>query len=139
MYLVLRGEVVEGFGVGAKYVTMPSYNILLTELLDGVPYPGTLNIRINSTYEELVKNCTPSNIKSIVVGGEERGGFYYWFGEILGKENLWVLVTRPHLSKHEPDIIEVLAEENLREKLSLRNGSEITLKIYCGELTSSRK
>ncbi|MEO3993697.1 MAG: DUF120 domain-containing protein [Desulfurococcaceae archaeon TW002] len=130
---MLEGKVVTGFGVGAKYVSMPPYNIILTELIDEEPYPGTLNIEINKTYEELIKECTPSSIRSLIVGGVERGGFYYWFGKIPEIPNEWVLVIRPYLSKHKPNIIEIISGHNLREKLSLEDGKPINMKIYCAD------
>lgn len=133
MHIVLEGRVITGLGVGAKYVSMSPYNIILTELIDDEPYPGTLNIEINETYEELIKECTPSTIRSLIVGGIERGGFYYWFGKIPEIPNEWVLVIRPYLSKHKPNIIEIISAHNLREKLSLTDGNSLKIKIYCAD------
>lgn len=133
MHIVLEGRVVAGFGVGAKYVSMSPYNIILTELIDEEPYPGTLNIEINKTYEELIKECTPSTIRSLIIGGVERGGFYYWFGKIPEIPDEWVLVIRPYLSKHKPNIIEIISGHNLRKELSLEDGELISIKIFCAD------
>lgn len=133
MHVVLEGKVVTGFGVGAKYVSMPPYNIILTELIDEEPYPGTLNIELSKTYEELIKECAPSMIRSLVVNGVERGGFYYWFGKIPELPDEWVLVVRPYLSKHKPSIVEIISGHNLREELSLEDGKSLNIKIYCAD------
>ncbi|MEM0015059.1 MAG: DUF120 domain-containing protein [Zestosphaera sp.] len=130
----LEGRVVKGFGVGARYVAMPPYNIILTELIEDEPFPGTLNIEIGKTYEELIRECTPSSIRSVVVNGVERGGFYYWFGKLPELPDEWVLIVRPHLSRHNPDVVEVISNNNLREKLNLNDGARVHLKIYCGNL-----
>lgn len=134
MHVELEGKVLRGFGVGAKYVTMPPYNILLAELIDEEPYPGTLNIEVSVSYEDLARRCTPSSIRSIVVNGAERGGFYYWFGKLPELPSEWVLVIRPHLSRHNPNVIEVISSENLREKLTLSDGTRVRVKIYCGNV-----
>lgn len=131
--MVIEGKVVTGFGIGAKYVSMPAYNIILTELIDEEPYPGTLNVEISKTYEELIKECNPSMIRSLIINGVERGGFYYWFGKISELPDEWVLIIRPHLSKHKPNVIEIISGRNLREELSLEDGKSLSIKIYCAD------
>lgn len=133
MSRIVEGKVVSGLGEGAKYVTMPVYNILLTELLDDTPYPGTLNIDIQRSYEELLSECPPLQIKSVVMNGHEYGGFYYWFGNIV-EPNIHVLVIRPFLTKHPENVLEVVAEKNLRKELGLRDGSVIKVKLICAEV-----
>jgi len=137
LHVVVEGRVARGFGVGAKYVAMPPYNIILTELIDEEPYPGTLNLEISKTYEELIKECTPSIIRSLIVDGVERGGFYYWFGKIPELPEEWVLIIRPYLSKHKPNVIEIISGHNLREKLSLEDGKILSVKIYCADMIPS--
>lgn len=132
MSKVIEGEVISGLGVGAKYVSMPTYNLLLTELLDEVPYPGTLNIRIKETLNQIIEECPPSHIKSVLIAGEEKGGFYYWFGDVIGyQQKIPVLIVRPFLTKHPENILEIIAGKNLREELSLKDGDVIKVKIIC--------
>jgi len=133
---VLEGKVVRGLGEGAKYVLKPVYNILLTEILDEEPYPGTLNINVGTSYKNLIQDCTPSHIKSILIDGVERGGFYYWFGNISQKEGkeVMVLILRPFLSKHKDTVLEVVSGLYLRRELNLRDGTSVRLKLICGEL-----
>jgi len=112
---------------------MPVYNILLTELLDETPYPGTLNIDIRKDYKELLNECPPLQVKSVVMNGHEYGGFYYWFGNIV-EPNIPVLVLRPFLTKHPESVLEVVAERNLREELGLTDGSTVKVKLICAEV-----
>ncbi len=134
MIKTLLGKVVPGFKEGAKYISMPFYNILITELLDEAPYPGTLNLRTNITYRELVKECPPSHIKSILINGEERGGFYYWFGDVIssGEDSVSAIVIRPFLSRHPPNVLEVVSPVNLRERFSIKDGSDVKVRLICG-------
>ncbi|MCD6324209.1 MAG: DUF120 domain-containing protein, partial [Desulfurococcales archaeon] len=98
MIKTLVGKVIRGFGEGAKYISMPIYNILITELLDDPPYPGTLNLKTGVTYHDLVRECPPSHIKNVLINGEERGGFYYWFGDVFSdQDSETVIVLRPFL------------------------------------------
>ncbi len=121
-------------GEGAKYVRMPIYNILLTELLDSEPYPGTLNLDIGTSFRELMSSCPPLQIKSVVTEGREFGGFHYWFAKLRTRKGVAedVLVVRPHLTSHGESIIEVIAPENLRLKYGLRDGDQVELELICG-------
>ena len=132
MSRIVEGEVISGLGVGAKYVSMPTYNLLLTELLDEVPYPGTLNIRINESFSKVIEECPPSLIKSVLIEGIEKGGFFYWFGDVLTRdEEVPVLIVRPFLTKHPDNVLEIIAGQNLRQLLGLKDGDKIKVKIIC--------
>ncbi len=135
MLKVLEGKVIRGFGEGAKYVSKPVYNLLLTELLDEQPYPGTLNVEVGISYKEIVKECPPSHVKSVLMDGVERGGFFYWFGDVL-QENKKVmsLILRPFLSRHAETVLEVVSGMNLRKELALGDGAPLRIKLICGEL-----
>ena len=132
---VLEGKVIKGFGEGVKYVSKPVYNLLLTELLDEKPYPGTLNVDVGTSYERIVEECPPSHVKSVLINGAERGGFYYWFGDVLqGGMKVTALILRPFLSKHKNTVLEVVSGLNLRHELSLEDGTHIVIKLICGEI-----
>ncbi len=132
---MLKGKVVSGLGEGAKYVSMPIYNILLTELLDEPPFPGTLNLKTGLSYRFLIDECPPSHIRNIIINGVERGGFYYWFGDIMkSRDKLTVLVLRPFLSKHSEDVLEVVSSVNLREALDVGDGDSLEVHLICGVL-----
>jgi riboflavin kinase len=131
----LKGKVTTGFGEGAKYVSIPLYNILLTELLDQQPYPGTLNVEVEKPYTELIEECPALQIKSLIMDGIERGGFYYWFGNLVYKnKDLEVLVIRPFLTKHKENILEIVSGVNFRDELKLKDGNTIGVKLLCNEL-----
>ena len=131
----LKGRVTTGFGEGAKYVSIPLYNILLTELLDQQPYPGTLNVEVEKPYTKLIEECPALQIKSLIMDGVERGGFYYWFGNLIYKDRkLEVLVIRPFLTKHKENTLEIVSGINLRDELKLKDGHIISVKLLCNKL-----
>ncbi|MCD6324319.1 MAG: DUF120 domain-containing protein, partial [Desulfurococcales archaeon] len=45
-----------------------------------------------------------------------------------------VIVLRPFLSRHAPDVLEVVSAINLRERFGIRDGSEVKVKLICGAL-----
>jgi len=139
--VIVRGSVISGIGVGHKYVSIPYYKNLLSSLLDGEePYPGTLNIRVNLTYKELSNLCKPNEVPSKVIEGKRYGGFIYWKGKIKTVPSIGsskqvivpkVLILRPHLSRHEDNVLEIVSHEHLRSKLSLRDGDTLEIVIMC--------
>lgn len=134
MLKVLEGKVIRGFGEGAKYVSKPVYNLLLTELLDEQPYPGTLNVETGVSYKKIVKECPPSHVKSVLIDGVERGGFFYWFGDVLQKDKrVMALILRPFLSRHMETVLEIVSGMNLRKELGLDDGASVMIKLICGE------
>ncbi|MCD6428091.1 MAG: CTP-dependent riboflavin kinase [Desulfurococcales archaeon] len=136
MPFTIRGKVVSGLGEGRKYIALPIYYILITEILDGRPFLGTLNVEIPASFKEVIRSCTPLQIKSVVMNGEEFGGFYYWLGKVRKEHSdKWIkcLLVRPYKSRHPDNIIEVIAEVNLRETLGLKDNDFIEILFACGE------
>jgi len=138
--LELKGRVMEGLGEGRKYVAMPLYNLLLTEILNGrAPFPGTLNIAVEQGVKLIATLCRPRSIRSAVINGRLFGGFMYWLGCINSTKNTEygvmphkVVVLRPFLSKHPPNVLEAVSSENLRRSLKLKSGDEVKLTLICG-------
>ncbi|HJK20142.1 MAG TPA: DUF120 domain-containing protein, partial [Methanocorpusculum sp.] len=46
-HYVLTGSVISGVGEGRYYMSIPHYQEKFTELCGFVPYPGTLNVKLN--------------------------------------------------------------------------------------------
>ena len=136
MPFTLRGRVISGFGEGRRYIALPVYNILMTEILGSRPFLGTLNIEVKICFKDIITSCTPLQIKSVVINRQEYGGFYYWLGKIKKEgSDKWFkcLLLRPHKSRHPDNVIEAVAEHNLREALNLRDGDLVEVFLMCGE------
>ena len=136
MPFTIRGKVISGLGEGRKYIALPIYYILLTEILGGNPFLGTLNVEIPVSFKDIIQSCTPLQIKNVVMNGHEFGGFYYWLGKIRKHHrSSWIkcLIVRPHKSKHRDNVIEVIAEVDLRKILDLRDSDTVEIAFNCGE------
>ncbi|MDD4126062.1 MAG: DUF120 domain-containing protein [Methanomicrobium sp.] len=127
--LWIDGEVISGLGEGRYYVSIPGYVKQFKEKLGFEPYPGTLNIRID-----------PAG-----VGTRKKAEFHGWvdidgftaddrtFGSarcLLCRINGYkCAVIVPGRSHYPDDIIEVISEVRLREKLNLTDGSRVKVEV----------
>lgn len=129
--LTVRGKVSQGFGEGRKYVTKDPYREYFIKELGAEPYPGTLNLLTEYRYDEIASICPPSRIEF----GQGSGALLVWRGGISNMNGYAdkVLILRPLLSRHPPNVIEAVSPANLREKLGLTNGSTVTLRLECGD------
>lgn len=129
--LTLRGKVSEGFGEGRKYVTREPYIEYFVKELGREPFPGTLNVSVEYGFKEIASLCPPTKVGF----GSGAGALLVWRGEILAEDGAAsnVLILRPLLSRHSPNIIEAVSPANLRACLGLRNGSIVTIKLVCGD------
>lgn len=133
--ICIKGLVTKGLGEGAYYMSIPEYKEVLSKALGFKPYPGTLNIKIYNRYVPLRKVLEKYG-KPITTGfrknSEEFGGVSFLRAKIVNdsgyEEACTVLFIEK--TKHGPEIIEVIAPVNLREKLNLRDGSEVKLIIH---------
>lgn len=129
--LTLHGRVDEGFGEGSRYVTSEPYLGFFVKELGREPFPGTLNVTVEYSFKEIASLCPPKKVEF----GPGAGALLVWRGELLAMDGAAsnVLILRPLLSKHSPEVIEAVSPVNLRECLGLGNGSAVTLKLLCGD------
>lgn len=105
----------------------------MTEILGEEPYPGTLNIETNLPTEVIESRCTPQYIKSVISGSDVLGGFKYWLGRIGADSTQFidVLILRPNLSRHGPNVLEVVSSKYLRGVLGLKDGDHLYVELRC--------
>lgn len=119
----IKGVVVSGSGTAKLYVGLPWVRRQLREKLGFEPYPGTLNLKVEKadrkTLEEKARiEITPAE------------GFYRGLlTEVLVEGSIKAAVVIPLKPGYPGDLVEVVAAENLRKKLRLKDGDLITLQI----------
>ncbi|MEM1982291.1 MAG: DUF120 domain-containing protein [Sulfolobales archaeon] len=132
----LKGAVTSGNGVGKKYVSMPVYNGILTNILKAKPFEGTLNIVLNNLcVEELISRCAPNIVNDISFEGNTYGGFYYWNCRIINERkgiSEDVIVLRPFRTRNPKNVVELISSKYLRERLMLEDGDAVLLEFLCG-------
>ena len=118
----LKGKVVSGTGEGGKYIEI--YKDVLKEKLGLDPYPGTLNIDIGFNASTLYLSLNPLIVEP---PNNNYNPVYALPAEINGIEGY---VIKPFATIHGWNILEFIAEINVRDKLGLRDGDIIEITLY---------
>lgn len=130
----IKGKVFTGFGEGAYYISRSQYSKQFEQLLGFKPFPGTLNLRLIDE-ADIKTRRTLENLPGILVESFEDecrsfGDVKCFHTSINGQFNgAIILVKRTHYSEN---VVEVIAEYNLREKMNLKDGDIVKLKIKFG-------
>jgi len=122
----IGGQIVSGIGEGAYYVE--EYAKKICEVIGYLPYPGTLNVRARGGKPDL------SSGNVIEVTGFESEG--RTFGDVrlipitlgIGRHKLGCHIIVPERTHHKVDI-EIIAPQNLRDKLGLSDGDAATIEL----------
>jgi len=126
---LFSGSVSSGIGKGAYFVSQKEYVDGFKKHLDFSPFAGTLNVKIEG--EDIEKRITLREQSPIRVPGFARGKTS--FGKIdcyrCVINGLPGAVIFPEMSVHGLQVIEVISPFNLRKKLSLTDGSKVSVEI----------
>jgi len=120
----LHGKIFSGMGVGQEYLSLDPYQRKIKDITGFEPFPGTLNLRCNQKDVEKVMEDTSERIQSFKFEGGEYTGLDVYECKLQGVE---VAVLRMDLTDYGPEVVEVVAEQNLREKFGLEDGDEVEL------------
>lgn len=128
----MKGIVESGFGRGAKFVSMQVYEDIFSYHLDGKPYHGTLNLKLDEKTAEIIDTQFKNGIvyDNIVNEGKKMGGIIL-IPLRLECDNDQISVKavgiRPLLTNHNTDVLEVIARENLRKFWDIDDGRSLKL------------
>ena len=122
----IKGEVLSGTGEGAEFLKLSWVKKQIAEKLGFIPYPGTLNIKLSeesSKLKILLKKARP--IKILPKTGFCLGKCFK--GYLM--DNVECAIVLPEVTDYPAGIIEIIASENLREKLQLKDCDAVEVKI----------
>ena len=132
---VLRGTVVSGVGEGAYYMSLPGYVEQFRSKLEMVPYPGTMNVRLDSDSTDVVLALGMSG-GTLVDGFADGRRTYGWvrcYGAMLqsseGGPSVRCHLIRLERTHHDTSIAELVSPQSLRRSASLEDGSRVTITI----------
>lgn len=128
--IILMGRVFTGLGEGAYYVQIPFYMKQFEEKLGFKPYPGTLNLRLIGR-SDILKRALVERAARIEIdrfSNERRSyGGARCIKARVGDENAAIIfIERTHYPK---EVIEILSPVCLREKLGLKDGDVVSVKV----------
>jgi len=121
----LTGKIFSGAREGEKFVSLPWVRRQIEEKLCFAPYPGTLNLILSeesTRHRKLLE--TVSSTEICPVEGYSSGILYKAH---VGKLKCAIVI--PKVANYPEDCLEIIAADNLREKLKLRDGKSITITV----------
>lgn len=124
--LFFEGNVFSGLRDGQYYLSLEGYKRQFKEKLGFVPFPGTLNLKTKDAKARM-KLREGVMIGGFVVGGRVFGKIRAFPAKINGEIDGAVIV--PERTHYGSEVIEVVAREDLRKKLELKDGSKVKIEL----------
>jgi riboflavin kinase len=121
----LSGKIFSGGGEGEKFLELSWVKQQLKEKLGFIPYHGTLNIMLSeesAKRRKLLEKAT--SMKVCPAEGYCSGRIFKAFVGMLA-----CAIVIPKVAGYPWNVLEIIAPVNLREKLQLADGDEITVTV----------
>ena len=128
--VTLRGEVVSGVGEGAYYMSLSGYIEQFRAKMNITPFPGTLNVSLDVESARAVLSI--DEFSSILIEGFSDGQRTYGWVRcypVLVLPDIRCYLIRLERTHHDPCIIEIISESNLRARANVADGSKITVSL----------
>ena len=120
------GFVVKGKGEGAFFVSMEHYKNAFKEKLGFSPYPGTLNLKTETSQTENLKNLKLVRVSGFKQKDKTFGGVDCYPAELNGIKGAVIV---PDYTGHGRDIMEFIAPVHLRTELKLKNNDKVKVEF----------
>jgi len=122
----LSGKVFTGMGVGNEYLSLKPYQDKIEDITGFRPFPGTLNLRSDEDVERKLGSLECSRIESFEFEEDNYSGIDIYTGTLMGSN---VAVLRMDITDYQTGVIEVVAENKLRDKLGLEDGDRVKIEL----------
>jgi len=122
----IKGTVTSGYGRGAYFLSQEFYKSKFNQHCGFTPFPGTLNLLVCEEYLEDIKTLK-KNCSNVIKPKEGFGGVKYIKSTL--NNNITGAIVFPDKTSHEENYLEFIAKDNLRKKLSLKDGDFAIIKI----------
>ena len=128
---VFTGTVFSGMGEGRYYMSLDGYRRQFAEKLGFEPYPGTLNVRLESPAQSMqLRELTMRGgirVKGFTDGVRTYGDVTCYRALVEDVAGAIVVAERTH---YDYTVLEVIAPVNLREALGLRDGDSVSVRAF---------
>ena len=121
-----EGKVFTGEGNGKKYLAIPWVKQQVKEKVGFTPFLGTLNLKL--TKENAARKKLLSQAKSATISPAEGYCVGLLFKAAISGLDCAVIV--PQVKDYPDNVLEVVAQVNLRETLKLKDGDSVTVSVY---------
>ncbi len=129
-FSVLRGRLSRGLEEGGYYLAQKEYSRQFAEILGYRPFAGTLNLVLSDAASVEAKRRL-SQSEALRIAGFSRGGRYFGGAKLFPAElrhrgrKIACAVVIPDKTHHGENILEVVAKDNLRKTLKLKEGEAL--------------
>jgi riboflavin kinase len=123
------GRIVDGFRKGKFYLSLPGYRKGIRNRLGFEPYAGTLNIKLSkkdSGIRSEILREEPVVINGFKTRKRTFGDLFAYHCRVNGRN---AAIVFPLRSNHPQDIIEIIADVNLRKVLGRGSGSGVVVEV----------
>ena len=129
----LHGKLISGMGEGAYYMSLKGYTKQFNRKIGYVPYPGTLNIKLDGKkYSQLLNQLDEDTTSTRIDSFSDKNRTYGWVKCFDAKLNVLhdCKLIRLERTHHSSDIVELISKRNLRKSAKLKTGSNVKIKIF---------
>ncbi len=137
--IVILGTVQSGMKEGAYYVSIKGYFDQFQEKLGFLPYKGTLNLELNNTNIDLLREKL-KNLKHVVIAGFKDDNSERTYGVVdcyncsiyridNPEEKIKAAILDIKRTHHKKNVIEILAEPYLRDYFNLKDGDKLIIEL----------
>ncbi|QQG48672.1 MAG: CTP-dependent riboflavin kinase [archaeon] len=134
MGALVVGRVFSGIGKGRYYVGHPEYQKRFKEALGYRPYPGTLNVKLESPESSRALNEARGGvvIRPFTFEGESFSGLECFEGSLLGERAAFLRIEITH---YNATVAELVSPVYLRGKLGVKDGDLVEFAMDGAGLT----
>jgi riboflavin kinase, archaea type len=130
----LVGSLIGGMHEGRFYLSIPEYKKQIRKAIGFEVYPGTLNLRMgnarSSDGKRKLMNMQGIRIDGFQKNGRLLGGANLFRATISAKKNTAQgAIIIPNKSHYGAEVLEIISDVNLREKLKIKNNDEVEVEI----------
>ena len=137
--IVILGTVQSGMKEGAYYVAIKGYFEQFQDKLGFLPYKGTLNLELNDTNIDLIREKL-KYIKPVIISGFKDDNSERTYGNVQcydcfisridnPEEKIRAAILDIQRTHHEKNTIEILAKPYLRDFLNLKDGDRLIIEL----------
>ena len=122
----IDGEVTTGLGKAAYFLSQDFYTSEFKKNLGFIPYPGTLNVIVSEEHLDEINEIKDS-CENIIKPDEGFGAVKYIEAKL--NDEIEGAIVFPAKTTHEENYLEFIAENKLRDELSLNDGDVVSLEF----------
>ena len=134
--VLIKGTLISGKGEGKYFTQLPWARKQFVAKLGFDPYPGTLNLELEST-EDLEKLRMLKSNPGIEIKPESKNYCVGYCFAALIEGKIKGAVVIPIVESYESDLLEIISPVNLRASLNLRDGDVVNVKVQARKQQSA--